>query len=554
MRTFLTIVLSAVGGLLLLVGGAVAVVVGPDDTASLPADEVPSPSGVALTAFDMFPVRDLTLHVEATSAGGPVFLGTAHPVDGRDYVRGVAASWVRGVDRTGTLRTDAIEGELDAPEVDPTAATFWTDSASGDGTQALDVRLADEPVSFVVAPQGGPAATTLAFGVLVPRSFVAALGVAAVGALLVAGAVLVRRRRVRTEGPPAVATSRAGTSTGPEPEPVGATRPAAARPTFTRTAVLGAGVAVALTACTPLPSAVEHPSAPARIAADEDEIAAALASYGERRTAASALASQLDASGWAASDTDGLLALLQFRTTLAAARGEAPTATTVTYSALDAAVPQFTSYPMWFVALLEPTTDGTPGENPQIRVFERDRATAPWRASLALEVPADTVALPAPGAASVATPEQVAAGLAGVELLRSHLETGAEVGVELGELADARGSFLGNDLEGKLVVDLAQVTVFGAPEDPTAPGGPVQVVPVDGGVLVTSTLSLTFNQRMEAGWTVSLTDDALAQATGQTGERQNIRASGVVQSVLLVPDDTAPRVLAASWSFLAPSA
>ena len=549
-RTFIVVVVSALGGLLLLAGGAIAALVGPDDTATLPAGQVPASSGVAITSFDLFPVRDLTLHVTATSQGGPVFLGAAHPVDARDYVTGVGASWVTGVDRSGALTTDAIDGELDAPEVDPTTATFWSGSASGDGAQSLDVALTDEPVTFVVVPLGGPAATTLAFGAVVPGLFVLALGVAGAGALLVAAAVLLRRRRRTSPTPELVATeTRPETFTAAEPEPADA----APRTVRRRAVVLGAGLTVALTACVPVPSAVEPPAQPVRIAADADELDAALASYGERESAASQVAAQLDPGAWADPDADGLRAVMEYRTKLDAARNQPSAPYTVTYAGLDAAVPQFASYPMWFMALVEPTTDGT-ASDVQLRVFERERVTAPWRASFALEVPADAVQLPDPGPASAASPDQVAAGLAAVELVRSHLETGTEVEVELGELGTFREEMLGDDLDGRLRITNAQVRHFDGPEDPTAPGGPVQVVPVEGGLLVTSALSYTFNRAIETGWTVNLTDPAVAEVTGQPGERQNLRMLGLVQTVLLVPDGAAPRVLSAGWSLLAPRA
>lgn len=560
MRTFLTVVLSLLGGLLLLIGGAAALLVGPDDTASLPTGEVPARSGVALTSYDLFPVRDLTLHVTATSEGGPVFLGVAHPVDARDYVTGVEASWVTGVDRSGALTAEGIAGELQAPEVDPTTATFWQRSVSGTGARALDVTLGEEPVSIVVAPLGGPAATAVSFGVVVPHLFVGALGAAGAGALLVTTAVLVRRRGRRDTGTSASAAPLAGAPPVDPPavdQAAGRTPArgvAAPRAVQSRTVVLGLGVTLALGACSALPSAVEHPGPPARIAADDDELAAALTSYGERRTAASATAAQLDGNGWAASDTDGLLALLQFRTTVAAAHAEPPAAATMAYEAIDTAVPTFTSYPMWFMAVLEQTTDGEVGEVPQVRVFERERATAPWRASLALDLPADAVDLPGPGTASVATPAQVTAGLAGLDLVRSHLESGTPTAVQLGELEGVRADILGNDLDGKLVVEHAQVRLLGSPPDPAAAGGPVQVVPVDGGVLVTATLDFDFTQHMAPGWTVSLTDPTFAEVVGQTGERQNLRKAGLVQAALLVPDGAPPRVLAAGWTFLVPRA
>lgn len=558
MRTFAVVVLSVLGGLLLLVGGTVAVVVGPDDTASLPAGEVPAASGVAVTSYDLFPLRDLTLHVSATAEGGPVFVGTAHPVDARDYVAGVEASWVKGVDRTGTLTVDAIAGELPAPEVDPTTTTFWDDSVSGEGTQSLDVELTGAPVTIVVAPVSGPAATTLAFGAVVPRLFALSLGVAGAGALLVAAAVLLRvlGRRRAAAAPGTVSSPQAATPASPEPATTGARMLESRRPTARaqrrRLTVLAAGVAVAVAACVPVPSAVEPPDEPVRVAADEAELEEALASYGERASAASGVAAQLDPAGWADPDTGGRLAQMEYRTKLAAARNAAPMAYTVSYSAVDAAVPEFTSYPMWFLALVEETTDGTPAEKPQLRVFQRDRVTAPWRTSFALDVPADSVQLPEAGSASVATPEQVAAGLAAVELVRQHLESGAEVAVELGDLGTFREDVLGDDLEGRLTLTDSKVAHYEGADDPTAPGGPVQVVPVADGVLVTSSLSYVFNRRMEAGWTLNLIDEAVAAVTQQTGDRQNLRTLGLVRTALHVPDGGTPRVVSAGWGFIAP--
>lgn len=561
MRSFLTVVLAVVGGLLLLVGGAAAVVVGPDDTASLPAGAVPATSGVALTSHDLFPVQDLTLQVTAESAAASVFVGAAHPVDARDYVRGVASSWVRGVDRDGALTTDALAGELTAPEVDPTAATFWSGSTAGSGRQVLAVPLTGRPVSVVVVPLGGPAPTTLAFGAVVPHAFAAALALATVGALLVAGATVLRVRRPRA-GTPVTATG--PSSTGSTSTELTSTEPTSADPTSTvpagtvtsrsaarrRALVLGAGVA-ALTACTPLPSAVEHPDEPTRLAADAAELDAALVSYGERDTAASARAAQLDTEAWADPDTDALLAVGRFDTLLDAARQQPDAPATTTYTAIDTAVPELGSYPMWFMALVDAEVDGTRRERPQLRVLERDRATAPWRSSFALSVPVDAVDLPGPGAASHPDEAQVAAGLAGLELVRQHLETGAEVAVDLGDLATFRSSAL-NDLGGQLTVVRAAVTPYDDPQDPTAAGGPVQVVPTADGVLVTASLSYVFDQHMETGWTVTLTDPAMAAVTGQTGERQNLRTLGVVQAVLLVPAGAQPRVVAADWSHVAP--
>lgn len=566
MRTFVTVVLSVLGGLLLLVGGAVAVVVGPDDTASLPAADVPAASGVALTSYDLFPLRDLTLHVSATSASGDVFLGVAHPVDARDYVAGVSASRVTGVERTGAITTGQTDGDLDAPEVPPTSADFWLDAASGAGAVSLDVPLTDEPVAFVVAPADGPARTTLAFGVVLPRIFQVALAVAGTGLLLVVAAVLVRRGRrrpglPRTSEPvvghaPEHGTDDTGVpqaaTTGSRTTPAGsAPRAAAPPPTRLRAAVAGLGAAATLTACVPLPSAAQYPDPPTRLAVEEAEIQSVLTSFGERRSAASARAAERDPQAWENTHADAELAYLQFAGALDEVRGVPTSTSTIGYTVRDAAVRPHDSYPMSFVALLDVTVDDGEPE-PRLHVFERDRATSPWRTSFALTVPADTVDLPGFGQGSVPTPEQVEAGTAALEHLRTYLETGAEVPLDPGELAGFRDDVL-TPIEGQRSAALSDLVPFGAPEDPTAPAGPVQVVPVADGVLVTASYTYVHRQDMEPGWTARLMDEAVAQVTGQTGDRESIRLVGVVQAVLLVPADGSPaRVLAAGTSLITP--
>ena len=98
MRRLAFVLSVVIGALLLLVGGAAAVVIGPDDTVSASPIEVPAAAKVAVTAPDLFPFTNTTLHLTAANAGGAVFLGTANPVDMGSYLSNVTRYQVHGVD------------------------------------------------------------------------------------------------------------------------------------------------------------------------------------------------------------------------------------------------------------------------------------------------------------------------------------------------------------------------------------------------------------------------------------------------------------------------
>lgn len=566
MRTALSVVLSTIGGLLLLVGGAAAFVVGPDDTATLPAGTTATVSGVALTASDLFPVRDVTLHVAARSAGGDVFLGSAHPVDARDYVRDVRARLVQRVGADGALSGRLLEGGLDAPSVVPTDADFWQRTSSGSGQRTLAVPLTGEPVSVVVVPLGGPAATTVAFGAVVPGAFVAALVAAALGLGLVVVAVRARRagRRARP-GAPTVGAAQQPSAVYHAERPaapeigVSPTRPAtplrrAAAHVGRRAAAFAALAAVtALAACAPLPSRVDAVGVPTRPAVTADELDAAVASYDERNNAV--LASGTSGSegvGWSGVDAGALLAAAEYDSAYDAAAGTPPAPVVVEHTTLASVVPTFAAYPLWFVVLGESTRDGEAEDGQVLRVLERDRVTDPWRASLSVRVADDAVTL-APSGTVSPTAAQESAALAALEDVRLHLETGSTPRVELGDLAPFRERVLATgDLEASLTVERAVVTPFGNPEDPTAPGGPVQVVRVDGGTLLVASLGYEFVRRVEPGWFLTLADPAVARITRQEGDLQNVRQHGVVQTVVLVPDEGTPRVVGGWWQTVLP--
>ena len=103
MRRALSVLSIVLGSLALLVGGAVAFVVGPDDVASLPPTTMPATAHVVTTAPDLLAFRDATVRVSATSDGGAVFVGSGNSVDVASYLAGVHQRSITGLGSRGAL-------------------------------------------------------------------------------------------------------------------------------------------------------------------------------------------------------------------------------------------------------------------------------------------------------------------------------------------------------------------------------------------------------------------------------------------------------------------
>ncbi|KQY21191.1 hypothetical protein ASD16_17830 [Cellulomonas sp. Root485] len=554
MRRLAFVLSVVIGSLMLLVGGVAAALIGPDDTVSASPIEVPAAAKVAVTAPDLFPFRNTTLHLTAASTGGAVFLGTANPVDVDSYLSNVTRYHVHrlGVGGgTGSVK----DGELAVPGLSPETTTFWVDSVTGAGEQSLDVPLTGDLFTIAVVPVGEPGAISFSVGVTLGGAFRAAVGVAAVGLLLVAVPLVWRRRAAAgaSPGEPGHPGVREGAADPQSTSTIEEARNAAVH-RAQKLSVLGFVGAVALTGCSSLPQPATLPTEPpTQVAIQLDDVPAALASYDERNNAARTLsAGSFDPSGWAAADMGPVLRSDEFDTAYRKAVGTPEASPPGTHTADAVYSPAFDAYPMWFMMVGTPTTDGVEPDpaaaTGRILVFERASVVEPWRMSRAVGLPNDERPTPLPvGPASTASDAQELAAVAAMESVRNFLATGTVTTVMPDENLTAVREDFARDHDDASVGALT-VTPIGSAEDPTGPDGAIRLVAVEGGALATITFDYQYNVYPSAGNTLHYTDGAFAQATGQVGERQTLSNKSVVTVAVSIPDD-GPPVALNSWPF-----
>ena len=213
--------LALVGLVCLLAGAGAAAYVGSDDTvfnrpAALGADGRP-----VLTAPDLLAWDGVTVTLRAEAPDG-VFIGTAHPVDVADFVGGSTRVRLEGVTLDGVVAEDAGRGAPRHPE----DADFWTREMTGTGPQELALDRSTSAAQWVIAPLGGTGPTTVSFGVTVEGAYLAALGVAGAGLLLLVLAVELLRPGSPT---PRAVPRGARRPTPPTPRDPVSRRPSAAR-------------------------------------------------------------------------------------------------------------------------------------------------------------------------------------------------------------------------------------------------------------------------------------------------------------------------------------
>ncbi|WP_456789211.1 hypothetical protein [Cellulomonas sp. P5_C5] len=555
MRRALSVLSIILGSLALLVGGAVALVVGPDDVATLPPTTLPAAAHVVMTAPDLLAFRDATVRVTATSDGGAVFVGAGNPVDVASYLDGVHRLSITGLGSRGALVGQDRPGELDVPATSPETTTFWQAAASGPGTQALDLELDGSLRTVAALPVGAPGTLTLSVGLALPHAFALAVGVALVGLVLIVLPVVLRRRRARTEDTagerePADASGTAA----PEPSPVlvehraeghrVTPRPGAAW----RALGVGAGIALVASGCAVPTRAEVTDLTPVRVAITADEVGPALASYDERNNAADTLAAQtFDASAWESVDTGALLRLDRYSTLYDQAAGVAPSAGTPMTTTTDVVwAPEFTAYPIWFVTRGSVTVGDDEPEYDQLAVYERATVLDPWRKNAVTYLGKDD-ATPAPldaGKASVATEPQLAAVAAASEAIRTFVVTGDPGGLEVVPALQTVRDLVSPPTDGGSVE--VTVTPAGDGTDLTGPAGAARAVAVEGGVLAVISYDVSYVRTVEEGYYLTINDATFAQLTGQTGERSSLAIPRVLMVTVEIPDGGTPRVLAAS--------
>jgi hypothetical protein len=163
-------------------------------TYALTAEPADVRTGPASWLLDALSAR---VRIRAAATGGPVFIGIARERDIDRWLGGVAHERVGNV-RFHPFRYDSVQRSGTAPRTLPTEERFWAASVAGTGVRTLDWKVADGRWTAVVmhadARRGVTADVRLAAKAnLVP----VALGVLAVGLLILAGAVAALRALLR---------------------------------------------------------------------------------------------------------------------------------------------------------------------------------------------------------------------------------------------------------------------------------------------------------------------------------------------------------------------
>jgi len=595
MRKTLLVLAAVLGGLLLVVGSAVAVVFGPDDTAQAATSPLPSGVRAATTNPELLGYRNATLRVTAASSAGPVFVGAGNPIDVDSYLgdtRRLRLTTITPLDGA----TGSVRGETTPPSVEPSSLDFWERSVHGPGAQSLTLELDGTPTSIAAVAAGERGTVTLTFGIVIAHAFVGGVGTALLGLILLSLPVLVRRRRRRREraaAQSAPCTTEALTVPGPtgcdDVEPVTQAAGSQLRSThrLRRWAVPVVGV-VALTGCAPIPQRVTTVEI-TRPGLAPDELTAALASYDERNNVAIDLASrEHDGTGWAAADRGIILRSDLHQTRYLTEKGEPKVAgrtLTTTPESSSLISPSFTQYPMWFavagtMAAPDEQADERAGDenssekkadekkadekkaddgkdrkgadekpdadapNRALLVYERDSVLDPWRMSASVPIGDETVPAHAPGAASRPTAAQVARAQTVSDQIAAYLKSGdaGELTVP-DQLAHVREVMVDEGADSRL----QRVTVdpVGSGDDATAPGdGAPKVAAVDGGALMTATYSVdcTLTAR-RSHTTLEFVDEAFARAVGQAGSQTTLHLRFVVAVAAVVPDSGEPTLL-----------
>lgn len=537
MKKLIAVLCLMLGAVALVVGGAGAVVIGPDDTISAPPSVIENGGAPVVSTPAILAFTNASVQVSASSAKGPVFLGAAHPVDVKDLVESVPHLAITGVGTSG-VTTEKVAGHGNLADLPPLRdAPVWLVRAEGVGTQTLALELTDAPVAYVVS---GPGPITLSQGVTVHGLWPLSLALTVVGiVLIVLGIWVLRRRRKPTTG---LSTRQASASTAATPTATTAGQPGRALQ------VVGAGVAVALVAsCSALPS-VGQPYDPKNVrksALVKSEVAGALKDYDQRNNAAIvAAAKKYDPSLWSKADDGVLLAADTFETAMEKERRSSAAPVTLTTAAAALYSPEFASYPMYAVVGTTETQAGKPAAaKPQtsLQVLLRDSARAPWR--VASSVPVPLASLPAaaePGASSTPSAADLAAALKAAESIRTDYPKGSFTGVVADQtLAALSKEFAAIKAPSQVSVDKT-VEHFAA-EDRTGVRGSVHVVRTTKGTVVVADYRVTGT--LVSIDPITMNDQHEAVVRGLQGGRYELIWHYALSVAILVPPAGKPVVL-----------
>ncbi|KGN39559.1 hypothetical protein [Knoellia subterranea] len=529
MRKFVGIILAVVGALLTVAGIIGIALIGSDDIVDSPASTLALGDAKAVVSTPgLLAFKDTTLRVSASSSGGSVFIGRAHPVDAADYTNGAPTYAVTRVDASG-VQGKALKGDADATLADPAKQTFWTDQAAGTGTQTLELDLDGTPTTYVVMPTGKPGDITLASGVKVSNGFALSIAAVVLGLVaIVSGIVLLRRRRTPDadlpDGDSAASPENAGGTATTDALVPG--QPAQSSRTMTRVAALVAVGALVptLSGCGMVPTKVEawKSDSVTKQALTHDEAVAVMKDYDVRNNAAiKAAAATHDTTPWAKADADAVLAADLFGTQLRRVRAvkEAPAVgTTVANRTFS---PAFGTYPMYaLVSTTETFGKGKPTE--RLVAMRRDSVTAPWLKVGSAPAPLKSLPAARTEPAEAFTEAETKAITTAVNGLTSQINSGKGGPALPKELVTTL-----NDSR-TLGQYLRQATLTAGlwnsrAQSPLAGDASIQAARAAKGSVVLVEYLLNGTYLAKDGTVIEFTDKDFAAVTGQTGQRSSIR-------------------------------
>jgi len=148
-------VLVVAAVLSLVVGTAMALLLGPDNLARSDPQDLSTEASVAVTAPGALALSGPTVRIEATLPDDrPVFVGLGNAVDVTDYTDGVQALVIDTIDVPLDLTGEEVEGEPALP-ADPYDLDWWLASEQTDGEAALSTELPTAPAQLLVAAADG---------------------------------------------------------------------------------------------------------------------------------------------------------------------------------------------------------------------------------------------------------------------------------------------------------------------------------------------------------------------------------------------------------------
>lgn len=549
MRRFVAVIAALVGLVGSVAGGAAAVLVGSDDIVSTRATAVAGGAAVAVSRPALLDYDGWTMRVTATNAAGPVFVGVGHPVDVRDYVAGVEHAEVVAVGPTG-VRTQVVEGKAPAPSPDPTTLDLWTAHASGRGSQHLDLDLRAEPLLLYAGPVGEAAGPlTLSVGVRIPHLFVAAIAATALGLGLVAVGVLLWRR-TRRSGPRVDAPGGAATPAveGERTGGGGSGR------------VVGAAfvLSVALGGCGALPQRAgsDLSSWDSRPALTRAELAGVWQTYDRDNNAAirAASAPTYDPKPWAKVDTGAALLGDRFTTAYAKAKGDRSTPPRISHTPVGLHAATVSGYPMAVLTTSRVRSsdpqDQPPADVVRVASLVRPRASSGWRLSSVVSVKKELLPRELPvGAPTTPSAADLVRARAAATAVRNYLNYGSGISVS-GSIATWRADVARRARDEGYAQVAGSAEFLGRPSDPMAPGGPVQVVRVEGGLLALAAYQAVDERSVAEGYTLSFGDATTGRLLGQPGSRSSLRSDIVFVALISIPDQGAASVIASRDSLV----